>query len=105
MAYDELKGGVNEVAGKVQSKVGEATGDPEMQADGTVRTLAGQAQSLYGDLKSGVSDVADGIVDMASQRLGPDNAKALQDAVQKYPLVALALAAAAGFFLSSLTSK
>ncbi|WP_158806953.1 CsbD family protein [Beijerinckia sp. L45] len=75
MAYDEFKGGVNEVAGKVQSKVGEATGDHEMQADGTVRNLAGQAQSLYGDLKSGVSDVADGIVDMASQRLGPDNGR------------------------------
>jgi uncharacterized protein YjbJ (UPF0337 family) len=105
MTYDGVKGDLKEVTGKVQSKIGEATGDHKMEADGVVRDLAGQAQSLYGDIKSGVSDVADGLVDMASNRLGPDNAKALQDAVQKYPLVALALAAAAGFMLSSLTTR
>jgi uncharacterized protein YjbJ (UPF0337 family) len=105
MAYDEIKGDVKEVTGKVQSKIGEATGDHEMQADGAVRDLTGQVQSLYGDLKSSASDIADSLTDMASKRLGPDNAKKLQDVVQKNPIVALALAAAAGFVLSSLTSR
>jgi uncharacterized protein YjbJ (UPF0337 family) len=91
--------------GTNQSKVGEVAGDRDMRAEGTARDLAGQAQSLYGDLKSSASDIADGLVDMASKRLGPDNAKALQNAVMKNPLVALALAAAAGFLLSALASK
>ena len=105
MTNDSIKGDVNEVAGKAQSKVGEAFGDRDMEAKGAVRDMAGQAQSIYGDVKDGVSDLTDNVTRIASERLGADNAKAVQDFVQKSPVVSLVLAAAAGFLFATLTSR
>ncbi len=56
MNKDQIKGSAKEVAGKVQKKVGEATGSTEHQLKGAVREIAGKAQKAYGDAKSDRED-------------------------------------------------
>lgn len=45
---DTMKGKLHQAAGKVQSKVGELTGDKKMKAKGDARQLGGKAQSTLG---------------------------------------------------------
>jgi uncharacterized protein YjbJ (UPF0337 family) len=45
---DTVKGKLNEAAGKVQSKVGELTGNEKMKAKGDAKQLGGKAQSTLG---------------------------------------------------------
>lgn len=45
---DSLKGKLKETAGKVQSKVGEATGNKNMKAKGDAKKLGGKAQKTVG---------------------------------------------------------
>ena len=44
MNKDQVKGTVKEVAGKVQSKLGDAVGNNEQKAKGLVNEVAGKAQ-------------------------------------------------------------
>ena len=45
---DTLKGKLHEATGKVQSKVGELTGNEKMKAKGDAKQLGGKAQSTLG---------------------------------------------------------
>ncbi len=45
---DTAKGKLNQVAGKVQRKTGEALGNREMQARGAAREVGGKVQSAGG---------------------------------------------------------
>ena len=52
MNKDQLKGKVNDVAGKAQQKAGEMTGSKEQQAKGLGNQVKGKAQEGLGDAKN-----------------------------------------------------
>ncbi len=56
---DTLKGKLKDAAGKVQSKVGEVTGNKDMQAKGDARQVGGKVQSTAGKVEKKVDDALD----------------------------------------------
>jgi uncharacterized protein YjbJ (UPF0337 family) len=48
---DQIKGAVKEVAGKVQSKVGHATGSIKQEAKGVLKEAGGKFQKEYGNAR------------------------------------------------------
>ncbi len=48
-AEDTTQGKLNQAAGTVQKKVGQVTGNKEMEAKGKVREVGGNVQSHVGD--------------------------------------------------------
>jgi uncharacterized protein YjbJ (UPF0337 family) len=53
---DTLKGKVKDVAGKVQRKVGEVTGNREMEAKGAAKQAEGKTQKTFGKGERKVDD-------------------------------------------------
>ncbi len=51
MDNDRIKGKVDEVAGKVKSKVGEMTGDRKTQAEGVGQQIKGKVENAFGKVK------------------------------------------------------
>ena len=51
MNRHHVKGGMKDVAGKVQEKAGKATGNRTQQAKGLAKQVAGKVQKAYGDLR------------------------------------------------------
>lgn len=51
MNKDQVKGAVKDAAGKVQTKVGEATGSNKQQAKGMAKQVEGKAQKAVGNVK------------------------------------------------------
>lgn len=51
MNKDQVKGAVKDAAGKLQEKVGEATGNTDQQDKGVVKQVEGKVQKAYGDVK------------------------------------------------------
>ncbi len=56
MNQDQVKGTAKDIAGKVQQKVGEATGSIEHQAKGVAKQVEGNVQKKAGDVKEAVQD-------------------------------------------------
>jgi uncharacterized protein YjbJ (UPF0337 family) len=56
MNRDQMKGTVKDVAGKVQRKVGEQTGDIGDQVKGAARQVEGKVQKGIGDLEQNAKD-------------------------------------------------
>jgi uncharacterized protein YjbJ (UPF0337 family) len=56
MNKDQVKGAVNEAAGKLQKNVGKAVGSPGNQVEGAVREVAGKAQKAYGNAREDAED-------------------------------------------------
>jgi uncharacterized protein YjbJ (UPF0337 family) len=48
---DTGKGKFHEVTGKVKEKVGRATNDPDLEAEGQVEKIAGKVQKKIGQVK------------------------------------------------------
>ena len=48
---DRAKGKFHEVKGKVKEKVGRATNDPDLEAEGQVENIAGKVQKKIGQLE------------------------------------------------------
>ena len=82
MTTDQIKGSIQDVAGKVQDAVGGATGDPGLQLKGKIRQAAGQLQDSYGEAIDSFRE------------------KAVEN-----PLTTLALVGGIGFMLGVLWSK
>ena len=59
MNKDQVKGSVKEVAGKIQSKVGELVGDKGQQAEGLLKQAEGKTQKRVGAAKEVVKDAVD----------------------------------------------
>ena len=57
MNKDQVKGTAKDVAGEVQEKFGEATGDADQQAKGEARQVEGKVQKGVGNVKEGLDDV------------------------------------------------
>jgi uncharacterized protein YjbJ (UPF0337 family) len=51
---DKLKGTINTAAGKLKEGVGRATGNREMENEGTLQKTKGQAQKLSGAVQDSV---------------------------------------------------
>ena len=56
MNRDQVKGTAKDVAGKVQRKVGEATGDIGDQIKGAGKQIEGKLQKGVGDVEQDASD-------------------------------------------------
>ncbi len=54
---DHVKGKAREVGGTAQEKIGEATGDEELEARGAGNRAGGKAQGAIGDLKDAAGDL------------------------------------------------
>ena len=53
---DEVEGKWEKAKGWVKDKAGEATNDPELEAEGEAQNAGGHVQEGWGKLKHGVSD-------------------------------------------------
>ena len=58
---DEVDGKWEQVKGTVKDKVGEATGDRSLEAEGEVQNAEGETQETWGKFKRGVSDTIDSV--------------------------------------------
>jgi len=58
---DEVEGKFEQAKGWVKDKVGEATGNERLEAEGEAQNAAGKGQETWGKLKSGVSDTVDAV--------------------------------------------
>ncbi len=63
MNKDEAEGKWEQLKGTVKDKVGEATGDGQLEAEGEAQKAEGQGQENWGKLKQGVSDTVDAVGD------------------------------------------
>lgn len=63
---DELEGKWEQVKGTVKDKVGEVTGDRDLEAEGEVQNAEGETQETWGKFKRGVGDTIDAVGDAIS---------------------------------------
>ena len=56
MNTDQIKGKAKDIAGKVQQKVGEATGSATQQVKGVAKQVEGKVQKGVGDATEAVKD-------------------------------------------------
>ncbi len=59
MNKDQAKGGIKDIAGKAQEKLGQATDDRSQQAKGMAKQVEGKVQKGFGDAKDKAEDAAD----------------------------------------------
>jgi uncharacterized protein YjbJ (UPF0337 family) len=51
MNRDQAKGTMKDIAGKIQRKTGEVTGNGTQQVKGAVKQVAGKVQKAFGDAR------------------------------------------------------
>lgn len=56
MHKDEVKGAAKETSGKIKDKLGEATGNKKLEAEGEVDQAEGKVQKSFGKAKESVRD-------------------------------------------------
>jgi uncharacterized protein YjbJ (UPF0337 family) len=59
MNEDQVKGKVDEVAGRAKRQAGEWTGDGETQVKGAAQEIKGKVQNAWGNAKEAVNDKVD----------------------------------------------
>src|SRR5437763_16509289 len=90
MNRDQAKGTAKDVAGKVQRKVGEATGSTSQQIKGTAKQVEGKLQKGADDVEKSAEDADKGkgeaLADNKKQRDGQDRSRlsAMEDYEVKY---------------------
>lgn len=60
MNRDQVEGTAKDIAGKVQRKVGEATGNTSQQIKGGARQVEGKVQRKTGDVENAADKANDG---------------------------------------------
>ena len=60
---DEVKGKWEQAKGSVKDKVGEVTGDTELEAEGEAQHAGGEVQEGWGKVKRNVSDAIEDVAD------------------------------------------
>lgn len=63
---DEAKGTWEQIKGTVKDKVGEATGNRDLEAEGEAQNAAGETQETWGKVKRGVSETVDAVGEAVS---------------------------------------
>ena len=58
---DEVEGKFEQAKGWVKDKVGEATGNERLEAEGEAQNAAGKGQESWGKVKSGIGDTVDAV--------------------------------------------
>ena len=48
---DQIKGKQHELTGKLKEKLGKATNDPDLEAEGQTENLSGKVQKKVGEIK------------------------------------------------------
>jgi len=61
MNKEQIKGTVKDVAGKIEEKVGQLTGNKQQEARGDAKQAAGKTEKLVGDAKQAVKKGIDRI--------------------------------------------
>ena len=111
MDKDRIVGAAKDVAGKVESTVGDIAGDTKTQASGRAREAAGTVQNLYGQAKDTARDAGDTAASYAKdayENSGDtfrEGSQAVAKKVQENPLGALLVAAGVGFALALLMTR
>ena len=54
MNKDQVKGRTSKVTGKIKESVGKATGDKDLEVQGTAEKVGGKVRATYGDVKEDV---------------------------------------------------
>jgi uncharacterized protein YjbJ (UPF0337 family) len=57
MNKDNLKGSIDDAAGRAKRQVGEWTGDTGTQVDGAAQQVKGKAEKVVGNVKDAVHDM------------------------------------------------
>ena len=60
---DEVKGKWEQAKGTVKDKVGEVTGNKELEAEGEAEHASGKVREGWGSFKKGVSNAVDDVAD------------------------------------------
>lgn len=68
MDKDNIKGKVNDVAGRIKRQAGEWTGDENLQAEGAADQAKGKMQNAWGNVKEGARELKEDIKDMGRDR-------------------------------------
>jgi uncharacterized protein YjbJ (UPF0337 family) len=63
MDKDEIKGKAEKAKGYVKEKVGEVTGNRDLEAEGSAERLAGKARETLGKAKEKVKDTVDDVLE------------------------------------------
>lgn len=58
MNKDQVKGTVNDAAGRAKRQVGEWTGDTDTQVEGAAQQIKGKAQKAVGNVKDAIHDAS-----------------------------------------------
>jgi uncharacterized protein YjbJ (UPF0337 family) len=58
MNKDQVKGAVNDAAGRAKRQVGEWTGDTNAQVEGAAQQIKGKAQKVVGSVKDAARDAS-----------------------------------------------
>ena len=58
MNKDNLKGSIDDAAGRAKRQIGEWTGDTETQADGAAQQVKGKVEKAWGNVKDAVNDAS-----------------------------------------------
>lgn len=62
MNEKHVKGGVNEVKGRVKEEIGHATGNDSLAGEGILDRVKGKVQTAVGDLKDTVKEGIDKVL-------------------------------------------
>ena len=57
MNRDQVKGTAKDIAGKVQEKIGQVTGNTSQQVKGVAKQVEGKVQKGVGDVKEAAQDI------------------------------------------------
>jgi uncharacterized protein YjbJ (UPF0337 family) len=61
--HDEMKGKWEQAKGWVKDKTGEATNNPDLEAEGEAQNAKGHTQETWGKVKRGVGDAVEDVGD------------------------------------------
>jgi uncharacterized protein YjbJ (UPF0337 family) len=75
MDKDRIKGKAEELAGRVQRRVGEWTGDKKTQAEGMKHQVKGKARQAIGKVKDAGREAADQLKEQRSEDIDRDPEK------------------------------
>lgn len=102
---NRISGTARNIGGKVESAVGNVTGDTKMQADGMSDKVTGKAQQAYGQAADKVRDIGNQAGDYGSQVLDQveEYGDMLAEQVDARPITSVLVALGVGFLIALVT--
>jgi uncharacterized protein YjbJ (UPF0337 family) len=67
MNSDNVKGTIDDAAGRAKRQVGEWTGDTQTQVDGAAQQVKGKAEKAVGNVRDAINNATDRSVDRDSE--------------------------------------